>query len=116
MPDDPDVTVSFEHLARLLDEGVEDIYPDGARHRYKVQGLLGVVAVDHKRSEAEFLSILKEIITDYDTRESALVKANRIVTLQPNFFGLGVDINSALDTLFLKKGNRKRKVRQPKKQ
>ncbi len=108
MPDDPGVTISFEHLTHLTNEGVEEIYPDGASHPYKVRSLIGIVAVDRKRSEKEFISLLKKIIDEGETKDTALAKANRIVTLNPNFFGMGVDLNALVDAVLPDKAKKKR--------
>lgn len=96
MPDDPGVTVSFSHLQRLSREGIAEVYPDGANHSYRVGDLLGIVSVKEKRTEEDFVRILRQVLSEGETRETALAKANRIITLQPNFFGFGANLNALI--------------------
>jgi len=102
MPDQPSVTVSYRHLARLEELGEKTYIPDGSDKRYNIKDLLGTIQAD-SRTEEEVLGILNKLKSDSDTPDSLLKKANDIVLLQPNFFGLGVDINKLLKKLFHKK-------------
>jgi len=102
MPDQPSVTVSYEHLVRLEELGEKTYIPDGSDKRYNVKDLLGTIQAD-SRTEEEVLGILSKLKSDSDTPDTLLKKANDIVLLQPNFFGLGVDINKLLKKLFRKK-------------
>ncbi len=111
LPDNSEITVSFEHLTHLMNEGVEEIYPDGANHPYQVRDLLGIVAVDRKRTEQEFIRLLKEVLVEGDTKDTAFAKANRIVTLQPNFFGMGVNLNAIVDAVFPAKSKKKKQAK-----
>lgn len=114
MPDDPEVTATFEHLTRLLNEGEEEVYPDGASHSYKIQGLLGIVNVSKKRSEEAFIDLLRKAMIKGESRETTLARANRIISLKPNFFGLGGDLNALID-LALRKRAKNKKKKPPKK-
>jgi len=103
MPDSPMVTVSFKHLLHLEKTGIAQVYPDGATHAYSVQELLGSVGVEHSRTEADFVRLLRKIIVDSENRESAISKANRVIALQPNFFGLGINLNEIVDALLVRR-------------
>ncbi len=100
LPDNPEVVVSYDHLVKLEQKGIQDYFPDGADRDYKVKELLGSLYVEKTYTEKEFLELLKAAITDSDNKESALKKANDIVQLQPNFFGLGLNLNALVDKLF----------------
>ncbi len=102
MPDQPSVTVSYEHLVRLEELGEKTYIPDGSIKRYNVKDLLGTIQAD-SRTEEEVLGILNKLKSDSDTPDTLLKKANDIVLLQPNFFGLGIDINKLLKKLFHKR-------------
>ena len=102
MPDQPSVTVSYKHLVRLEQIGEKTYIPDGSDKLYNVKDLLGTIQAD-ERTEGEILSILDKLKTDSDTPDTLLKKANDIVILQPNFFGLGLDINKLLRKLFRRK-------------
>jgi len=102
MPDNPLITVSYDHLARLESMRVAEYIPDGSKKAYKVKDLLGTIYVE-KKSEEEILLLLRKIQTQTDTQESMLKKMNDILLLQPNFFGLGVNVNALIEKLFHKK-------------
>ena len=93
LPDRPVAAVSYHHLLRLEKEGIADYYPDGADHSYDVQELLGTISTGRERSEEEFVRILRKTLTESDTEESAVQKANNVMMLQPNFMGLGINLN-----------------------
>jgi internalin A len=95
MPDNPLVSVSYDHLLRLERLGIKDYIPDGADKPYNVMELLGMIRIEIG-SEEEILRILKKLADSSDTRETLLKKANDVVLLQPNFMGLGLDINKLL--------------------
>ena len=97
LPDLPETTVSYEHLLRLEREGITELYPEGSRHTYNIQSLLGTVWVEPKRSPGEFIEILKQVLQDSDSRQSVVRKTNDILMLQPNFMGIGVDINKIIN-------------------
>lgn len=97
LPDLPETTVSYDHLLRLEREGIIELYPEGSRHTYNIRNLLGTVWVEPKRSPGEFIQILKQVLQDSDSRQSVADKAKNILMLQPNFMGIGIDINKILD-------------------
>ncbi len=99
MSDDSSITVSYEHLVRLEKMGVEKYIPDGSEKEYKVKDLLGTIYVENK-TEKEILQILKKLKDQSDSQETLLKKANDIIQLQPNFFGLGVNLNALIKKLF----------------
>ncbi len=102
MPDNPLVTMSYTHLVRLEELGEKTYIPDGSDKVYNIKDLLGTIQ-DDDRTEEEILSILNKLKTDSDTPDTLLKKANDIVLLQPNFFGLGLDINKLLKRIFRRK-------------
>jgi len=102
MPDQSSVTVSYEHLTKLEELGEKTYIPEGSTKRYNVKDLLGTIQVD-SRTEEEALGILTKLKSDSDTPDTLMKKANDIVLLQPNFFGLGVDVNKLLKRLFSKR-------------
>ncbi|MBW1784140.1 MAG: GTP-binding protein [Deltaproteobacteria bacterium] len=91
----PDLTVSYAHLLRLEERGIRKYMPDGADKEYDVKRLLGTLFVENK-TEQEILSVLRKLHDIADTQESLLAKANEVVQLQPNFFGVGVNLNALI--------------------
>jgi len=104
MPDRPDVTISYNHLLRLEAKGIRSYMPDGTDKEYEVQELLGYVKPARK-SEEEILAILRQLKDKSDTEESLMEKANKSFLLQPNFFGLGVNLNELISLVV--RGKRK---------
>jgi len=85
--------------------GVEKYIPDGSENEYKVKDLLGTIYVE-KKTEEEILRLLRKLKSETDNQKSLVKKANEIIQLQPNFFGVGVNFNKVIDLtrrLFKKK-------------
>ncbi len=101
MPDEPNVTVSYEHLIRLEQRGREYYEPDGSEKVYNVKDLLGTVYVE-KKSEDEILQILRKLKEKSDNEETLLQKATNSVLLQPNIMGFGINLNVLIKKLFAK--------------
>ncbi len=99
MPDNPEITVSYEHLVRLERRGIREYMPDGSENAYNVKDLLGTIYSENK-TEEEILQILRKLKEKSDTEETLLEKAEDIVILQPNFMGVGVDVKKAIKKLF----------------
>jgi hypothetical protein len=99
LPDEPEITVSYEHLIRLEKKGIEEFIPDGSENEYRVKDLLGTLYVE-KKTEEEILAILRELKDKSDTEETLLKKAEDVVILQPNFMGLGIDVKKGIKKLF----------------
>lgn len=102
MPDAAAVTVSYEHLIRLERKAVEEYIPDGSEKAYKVKDLLGTIYVE-KKTEKEILQLLKKLKEESDSPETLLKKAEDIIQLQPNLFGMGIDLKKLIKRLFGKK-------------
>lgn len=111
LPDAPDVTVGYDHLLQLEKEGRNEVYPEGATHPYNVSTLLGSLAVESAHSEEDFLRMLRVVFAENDTRETLAAKANHIAMLQPNFCGVGVNINALIERVM--SGRKPRKADAP---
>ena len=92
LPDESEITVGYEHLIVLDRKCIKTFIPDGSENEYNVKELLGTVYVENK-NEDEILYLLRKVVDKFDTEESLLEKANSIVMLQPNAFGIGMNIN-----------------------
>uniref|UniRef100_UPI00260132B2 COR domain-containing protein n=1 Tax=Methanosarcina sp. UBA289 TaxID=1915574 RepID=UPI00260132B2 len=121
LPDEPGIAVSYDHLVYLEEIGEDRYRPEGSRKAYNVKDLLGTVNIKRTEQELleEILSILKnmnqneeekfeQIVSvlsnlamnqaeESDNRETLARKLNKIVMLQPNWNGLGLNINEAID-------------------
>jgi hypothetical protein len=102
MPSEPEITVSYMHLIRLEIKGIEKYIPDGSENEYNVKDLLGTIYVE-KKNEEEILQILKEIRNEFDNDETFIRKVNDIALLQPNFMGVGVNLNQLIKKVLDKK-------------
>jgi mannitol/fructose-specific phosphotransferase system IIA component (Ntr-type) len=102
MPDNKNVFVSYKHLLVLEKNGIQKYMPEGSEKEYDVKQLLGTVQSSNA-SEKELIALLIKIIDKHDTVESMLQKANDIIQLQPNFFGLGVNLNAIIEKIAKKK-------------
>lgn len=95
LPDNRSVTVSLNHLLLLESRGVQSFFPEGANQEYDVSELLGQIRVK-QTPDTEILTLLKEIKDNQDTEDTLKEKANQIIELKPNFFGLGVNLNALI--------------------
>ena len=115
LPDNPEVTVSYDHLIKMELKGRETYMPDGSDNEYNVSDLLGTV-INRSReralleeilritemngsSEKEILKILQklqEIEEESDTENTLLEKLNKVVMAEPNFCGLGLRLNEIM--------------------
>jgi internalin A len=122
LPDEPEVTVGYEHLIKLELRGIETYMPDGSDNEYKVSELLGTVINGYglmeilkeilqktEMNEKETLKILQniqKIESESSVEDSLLEKINRSVTLNPNVFGVGPNINEMI-RLYLERKKRR---------
>ena len=107
LPDNPEVTVSYNHLIKLELKGRETYMPDGSDDEYNVSDLLGTVInrsneralleeilriTEMNRSNGnEILKILRklqEVEEESDTEDTLLEKVNKIIMAEPNFMAL----------------------------
>jgi hypothetical protein len=105
MPDRPEVSVTYKHLLRLQAKGVRTYIPDGTDREYDVQELLGYVQ-PQPQTEDEVLRLLHQLVEKGDTADTLAEKANKVVMLQPNFFGLGVNLNALIARVTGKESSR----------
>jgi internalin A len=112
LPDEPEVTVGYEHLIKLELRGIETYMPDGSDNEYRVSELLGTVISGNglmeilkeilqktEMNEKEILKVLQniqKIESESNVEDSALEKFNKSVTLNPNFYGLGLNFNEMI--------------------
>lgn len=95
------VRISYSHLLTLESKGILKYMPDGLDYEINVKELLGSIQGE-RNMEEEIFAVLDKLITKLDDPQSIAEKANEIIQLQPNFFGLGVNLN-ALVAKYLKR-------------
>ncbi|HEY3360907.1 MAG TPA: hypothetical protein VGK06_03525 [Methanosarcina sp.] len=127
LPDNPEVTVSYDHLIKLELKGRETYMPDGSDDEYNVSDLLGTVinrsneralleeilriAEMNRSNGHEILKILeklKEVEEESDTEDTRLEKLNKVVMAEPNFCGLGLRLNEIMNIYLKSKNSKKR--------
>lgn len=69
MPDQPDVSVSYEHLLRLEKMGEDKYVPEGSEKSYEVKKLLGSIQLGSKTDD-EMLYILQKIYKQTGDKKS----------------------------------------------
>lgn len=96
-----DIKVSHSHLLTLESKGISKYIPDGLDYEIDVREMLGSIQ-GTRSTEEEIFAILDKMVTKSDDASSIAEKANEVIQLQPNFFGLGINLN-ALVKKYLKK-------------
>lgn len=128
LPDNPEVTVSYDHLIKLELKGRETYMPDGSDNEYDVSDLLGTVInrsneralleeilriTEMNRSNGnEILKILRklqEVEEESDTEDTLMEKLNNIVMAEPNFYGFGLKLNEIMRIYIKSKKSKKGK-------
>jgi hypothetical protein len=122
LPDKPEVTVSYKHLIKLELRGIEEYMPEGSDKDYVVSDLLGTV-INRSSERAlleeilqmtgmnisngrEILRIIQDIETKSDTEDTLLEKINKVFSMNPTIFGVGVNVNE-IAKMFIKWRKRK---------
>jgi small GTP-binding protein len=95
------IKISHSHLLTLESKGITKYIPDGLDYDIDVRKMLGSIQGTHS-TEEEIFVILDKLVKKSDSPGSIAEKANEIIQLQPNFFGLGINLN-ALVKKYLKK-------------
>ncbi|MGB9927179.1 MAG: COR domain-containing protein [Methanosarcina sp.] len=103
LPDNPKLSVSYNHLIRLEERGILYIFPDGADHEYSVKELLGKTSEDVNKIEIikDLLKIVKKIADESDTSENLSEKIRSIVSLNPNYIGMEDEIVNKIQDIIL---------------
>ncbi|HII01375.1 TPA: GTP-binding protein [Methanosarcinaceae archaeon] len=119
LPDEPEVTVSYRHLVNLELDGDETYRPDGSDNKYNVSELLGTVIKDSSMMKMvkeilrnteinkkygmeifEALQKLQEIADESDSEETLFEKINNVITMDPSFCGVGVNLSEIVKLYF----------------
>ena len=101
IPITKEVKVSHSHLLMLESKGITKYIPDGLDFEIDVVSVLGSIK-GSKNKEEEIFAILDRLVSKSDNPSNIAEKANEIIQLQPNFFGIGLNIN-ALVKKYLKR-------------
>jgi internalin A len=97
----PNVMVSYAHLLTLESKGISRYIPEGLDYEINVKEMLGSIQPE-KSTEDEIFALLDKLVSKADNNETIAERANEIIQMQPNFFGMGININ-ALVKRYLKK-------------
>jgi len=102
MPDDPHTTANYKQLLQFEQHGIEIYLPGESDKTYKIKDLLGSVASKDK-SEDEILNLLKKLLDENDTQETAARKLNDAFVRQPNIMGVSIDIKKLVQQMLPRK-------------
>lgn len=91
--EEQNISVSYDHLLLLESKGIKTYIPDGLDYEIDVKKVLGTVQ-GTRNFEEEVFSILDKLSSTTDDPESIAEKANEIIQLKPNLFGVGLNINA----------------------
>jgi hypothetical protein len=105
-PDNPKLTVSYNHLITLASKGMNDYVFEGSEEVYKVSDLLGIINIEQDKGEG-VLNIVekigeltgKKIEDEKKIKESLFEKLNKIFIAKPTIRGFGIDINALISLI-----------------
>jgi small GTP-binding protein len=102
MPDDPEITANYKQLIQFEKRGIE-FYPTGEGDKeYRVKDLLGTIAATDTTQE-EILKLLRKLLDENDTPETAARKLSDAFIVQPTIMGVGVDFKKLIQKVLPKK-------------
>jgi hypothetical protein len=103
LPDNPESTVSYEHLLELLKDGETEIRPKGAKKKYNIQQLLGTV-YRSKPTEAEITEFLRPLIDSQNIPDEKTFwqKFGSSIELKIPFVLGSIDIKKLVSALYRK--------------
>jgi len=96
LPDNPRVSVGYEHLLKIEATGASEYFPDGATRPYELRELLGQIYLAPGPGGVELETLLRKVIREANSESDALNRANKILMLQPNFAGFGLNLNELI--------------------
>ncbi len=108
MPDNPKIIANYEDLINCKADGDKTIKPPGSRKKYDIDELLGRVYVGSK-SEDEVLEILRELKKQIPDEDLFIEKANKLLSFNPSFFGLELNVNELISMVLRKRKKNKKK-------
>jgi hypothetical protein len=109
MPDNPEITAPYKQLVKCEKRGYEYYLHAESDKEYLVKDLLGTIIGEKAATEEEILRYLKEALAAAkDTKESPAKILKDTLILQPNIFGVGINISKIFDKLLSrqKKGDK----------
>jgi internalin A len=104
MPDDPQITANYKQLIQFEQMGIEDFVTGESDSKYKVNDLLGTIASPNA-TEEEILKLLKKLVNENDTEESATKKLSDAFIFQPKILGVSIDVNKLIHMVLPKKND-----------
>jgi hypothetical protein len=106
LPDNPEVTVSYQHLLTLAQAGVDQQIFEGSSNVYRISDLLGMIQLD-ERGGQEILDIVRGAKGEVADKESFIEALNRIVDLKPNVIGFGINLNELIERWYNRQKDRR---------
>lgn len=98
----------FNVLKRLYFKGKKDVTCPKSAYDVSIENILGVFEDNIVSRDEEIMNILKQLLNTKDNMDTMLKKANSVLIAQPNFFGLGLNINKLIENV-IKSHEKKRK-------
>ncbi len=100
MPDDPNVSASYQTLLNYRRRGIDQYIPDGSDKVYSVSELLGLVRLGERGDEREILDTLHRIEDQVTGEESVVKTINELFEFKPGFAGMSINLNEILERLY----------------
>jgi hypothetical protein len=93
----------YETLRSFHTKGKSKVACSHSAEDVSIELLLGGIGDVVLNSEAEVLGLLRSLKARYDDEERVLEQANKIIQLQPNFMGMGVNLNALIKEAVLER-------------
>jgi small GTP-binding protein len=89
----------YSSLKKFSHKGKKNITCLRSIEEVSVEKLLGGIEDRKTITEEKLLSMLRSIKSKYDDEKTLFEKANRLIQLQPNFMGIGVNLNKLIEKI-----------------
>ncbi|WP_299522068.1 COR domain-containing protein [Winogradskyella sp.] len=95
--------IKFDTIKQFNNKNVESFPCPKSGEQVSVSALLGDFRLTQQPINEEILRLLKQLKNETDNEESFIKKVNDLVVIQPNFFGIGVDVKKLIERFVSKK-------------
>jgi len=93
----------YSTLIKYITRGLEVILCPDSVENVSIQSIIDPIKDIPKRNESELVQLIDHIKESKDNEKSIFEKLNKVILLQPNVFGMGINLNELVKSILRKK-------------